>query len=98
MDVNERERLSNVTLRHNIKVEEHCFYCCSTFHSHSKVFNNENNSYAKNECETAPSLQWVVLVTSADKCHLWASSSFNVICCMECYFQDARLSTKTQLK
>jgi hypothetical protein len=23
---------------------EHHFYCCSTFHSHSKVFNNENKS------------------------------------------------------
>ena len=27
--------------------KEHCFHYCSTFHSHSRVFNNEHNSYAK---------------------------------------------------
>jgi hypothetical protein len=31
MDVNEHERLSNITLRH--KVKEQCFYCFSTFQS-----------------------------------------------------------------
>ena len=30
----------HTTLRHN-------WYCCSTFHSHSRVFNNELNSYTK---------------------------------------------------
>jgi len=33
-----------------IKVKEqhfYCFYCCSTFHSHSRVFNNEHNTYPK---------------------------------------------------
>jgi len=44
MDGN-KQRLSNITLKHKIK-EQH-FYCCSTFHSHSRVFNNENNSYTK---------------------------------------------------
>ena len=29
----------------HIKVKEQCFYCCSTFHSHCRVFNNEHNSY-----------------------------------------------------
>jgi len=29
------------------KVKEHLFYCCSTFHSHSRVFNNGHNSYPK---------------------------------------------------
>jgi len=36
MDLNENERLSNFTLRHKIKVKERSFYCCSTFHSHSR--------------------------------------------------------------
>jgi len=26
-------------------VKDQHFYCCSTFHSHSSVFNNEHNSY-----------------------------------------------------
>lgn len=26
-------------------VKDQCFYYCSTFHSHSSVFNNEHNSY-----------------------------------------------------
>ena len=24
--------------------KKQCFYCCSAFHSHSRVFNNEQNS------------------------------------------------------
>ena len=44
MDVNEHERLSNITLKTQIKVKEQCFYCCSTLHCHSKVFNNEDKS------------------------------------------------------
>jgi hypothetical protein len=47
MDVNEHERLSNFTLRHKIKVKEQHFYCFYAYHSHSRVFNNENNSYPK---------------------------------------------------
>ena len=35
MDVNEHERLSNITLRKTqIKVKDQRFYCCSTFQSH----------------------------------------------------------------
>jgi len=34
-------------VRKNMDVNEQCFYCCSTFHSHSRVFNNEQNSYPK---------------------------------------------------
>ena len=47
MDVNEHERLSNITLKTQIQEKEQLSYCRSTFHSHSKVFNNENNSYLK---------------------------------------------------
>jgi hypothetical protein len=42
MDVNEHERLSSITLRQKVK-----YKYCSTFHSHSMVFNNEQNSYPK---------------------------------------------------
>ena len=47
MDVNEHERLFNITLKTQIKVKEHCCYCCSTFHSHKKFFINKHNLYPK---------------------------------------------------
>ena len=48
MDGNEHENLLNFTTpRHKTKTKEQHFYCCSTFHSHSRVFNNEHNSYPK---------------------------------------------------
>ena len=31
----------------HITVREQPFYCCSTFHRHSRIFNNEQNSYHK---------------------------------------------------
>jgi hypothetical protein len=40
MDVNEHERLFNITL----KVKEPRFHCCTAFDSHSKVFNHDNYS------------------------------------------------------
>jgi hypothetical protein len=45
MDVNEHERLSNITLKTQIQVKEQCFYGCSAFNSHSGIYNNEQNSY-----------------------------------------------------
>jgi hypothetical protein len=45
MDVNEHERLSNITLKTQINVNEQRFYYCSMLHSDSRLFNNENNSY-----------------------------------------------------
>jgi len=45
MDVNEDERLFNITLKCKVK-EEH-FYCCFTFHSHSRDFNHEHKSHPK---------------------------------------------------
>jgi len=45
MDVNEHDKLSNITLRHRVKAQ--CFYCWSTFHSQSRVFINDNNSQSK---------------------------------------------------
>jgi hypothetical protein len=40
-----------------IKVKQQCFHCCSTFHSHSKVFNNEHVSYPKMSGKMAPNLK-----------------------------------------
>jgi hypothetical protein len=45
MDVNEYERIPKFNNKTDIKVNEERLYCCSTFHSHSRVFNNEDNSY-----------------------------------------------------
>jgi hypothetical protein len=45
MDVNEYERIPKFNNKTHIKVKEESLYCCSTFHSHSRVFNNEDNSY-----------------------------------------------------
>jgi hypothetical protein len=37
MDVNQHERLSNITLiRHKLK-QRKCLYCCYAFHSHNRV-------------------------------------------------------------
>ena len=55
MDVIEHERLSNITLRHKIKLKNSTFIAVLHF-SHSRVFNNEHNSYQYNESDTAPSL------------------------------------------
>ena len=40
MNVNEYERLTNITFI--CKVEKQRFYCYSTFHSHSRVCNNDS--------------------------------------------------------
>jgi len=47
MDVNEQERLSNITPKTQHQAKEQRCHCCSAFHSHSMVFNNEYNSYPK---------------------------------------------------
>jgi hypothetical protein len=46
MDENEDERLSNFTLGHKLN-NVTALLLLSTFHSHSKVFNNGQNSYPK---------------------------------------------------
>jgi len=51
MDVNGNERLSNIIQKQctliQIRIKEQCFYCCSTFHIHNWIFNNDHNSYPK---------------------------------------------------
>jgi hypothetical protein len=39
MDAKEHERLSNITLKTQIKVKEQRFHCCSTFHMHFEICN-----------------------------------------------------------
>ena len=46
MDINDRENIKLYTLT-QVKAKEQHFYCCSTFHNHSRVFINENNSWPK---------------------------------------------------
>ena len=45
MDFNEHERLSNITLKTQIKVKVQRGYWFATLHSDSSVFNNEHSSY-----------------------------------------------------
>jgi hypothetical protein len=51
-------------LETQIKVKKQCFYCCSTFHSHSRVFNNEQNSYCKMNVKQSVACSWAVRFTS----------------------------------
>ena len=70
-------------LRHILKVKEQHFYCSSIFHSHSRVFNNENNSYLK------VSIKWSLQLTLYFCCltlHLVYLCSFYVIWCVKYYF------------
>ena len=86
MDVIEHERLSNITLRHKIKLKNSTFIAVLHF-SHSKVFNNEQNSYPKMCVKQTLSCNWMVLFTSANIRCIWGSLSFVVLCgCICCYF------------
>ena len=60
---------------HN-KVKEQGFYFCSTFHSHSRVFNDEHNSYPQMSVNWPLAGSWMVLFISADKPYTKASLSF----------------------
>ena len=46
IDVNEHDKSSNLILK-QIKEKLQAFYCRSAFHSDSRVFNNDHNSYPK---------------------------------------------------
>jgi hypothetical protein len=47
-----------------------CFLVDSPFHSHSRVFNIEHNSYPKMSIKQPLDWHWVVLFTSVDKHYL----------------------------
>jgi hypothetical protein len=63
LDVNEYERLSNITLWCKLKLTtEQCFYCCSTLHSRTMVFSNEIYSYSKMSVKRSTILQFSVIL------------------------------------
>ena len=96
-DVYEHERLSNFTLRH--KVNEQPFYCCSTFHSHNRVFYNENTSYPIMSVKRPLDCRWAVLLILTDKSNATSGHLHYVnTWCKEFYFRDAKLSTRKQTK
>jgi hypothetical protein len=40
------------------KINEQRFYCCSTFHSHILVLNNEHNSYSRKNVKWSPEIKY----------------------------------------
>jgi hypothetical protein len=62
MDVNEHERLSNITIRHKWK-QRKCFYCQYAFQSHSKVFINDQFIPLK-WMKWSPAYSCAILLTS----------------------------------
>lgn len=58
-----------------INVKQQCFHCCSTFHS--RVYNNELNSYQKKKKVKWPlACSWVVFFFFLSINYIWASLSF----------------------
>jgi hypothetical protein len=74
--------------------EEHQLYCCSTFHSLGRVFNNGNNPYHKVSMKRSLTCSWAVLLTSVDKRYIWVSLSFwcqlmhKIIVCLSVMFDS----------
>jgi hypothetical protein len=52
------------------KVKEQCFYCCSIFHSHRRVFNNKHNSYPKMSMNQPLTWNWEIHFMSGNKCYI----------------------------
>ena len=78
--VNEHERLSIFTLRHKLK-KRNCFYCCSIFHCHSRVWTNVHNSYPK-MCLYRPQVcSWVLHLFSPSSTNHWLPSTSWRLCC-----------------
>ena len=72
MDVNEHEKLSNLTLR---QAQSTAFI--AVLHFTVTVFNNKHNSYPKMSVKWPPACNWVVLFISVDKWYIWASLWFS---------------------
>ena len=66
MDINEQGRLSTITIKDKFKQRntQRLYWCCA-FHSHSRVFNNDQNSYPKMSEKRSLICSWAVFVTSA---------------------------------
>jgi hypothetical protein len=54
------ETIQHFTSTHIKVTEQHCYWC-STFDSHRRVFNNENNSYPKLSVKLPLVYSWVVV-------------------------------------
>ena len=60
MDVNEHERLTiQLYIWTQTTVKKTVLFCCSTFHNHSRVFSNKNNSYPKMSMKQPLACSWV---------------------------------------
>ena len=61
------------------KVKEQCIYCCSTFHSHIWVLNNEHNSYPHLSAQRPLTCNLIILSTSVVKCLTGATSGAGTV-------------------
>jgi hypothetical protein len=83
-------------LKCNVLVKEHQLYCCSTFHSLGRVFNNGNNPYHKVSMKRSLTCSWAVLLTSVDKRYIWVSLSFWCQLMHKMLLPDSGTSTRKQ--
>ena len=99
MDINEHERLSTITLKHTFKQRntQRLYWCCA-FHSHSRVFNNYQNSYPKMSQKLSLIFSWAVLFTTVGKHNirifvavLFMNVKYSIILKPECSFYFFRL-------
>ena len=74
IDVNEHDKSSNLILK-QIKEKLQTLYCRSAFHSHSRVFNNDHNSYPK------MSVKWHLAIYSLSVCSWFTSLRFLLVSC-----------------
>jgi type IV secretory pathway TraG/TraD family ATPase VirD4 len=93
MDVNDHERLSNIT--QNLGKEQY-FNGSSSFHSHRRVFNNEHISYQTMSVKLPLVSIREVLITSIGKLYIWAALLFGFYLVMKLHFADgcAVINTK----
>jgi len=73
MDVNEHERL-----QHHI-TQKLVLYCCSTFQSHSIVFNTQHNSYPKMSVKQPIACSWEGIFNSVDRHYTRNLCPYNII-------------------
>ena len=83
-----------------MKVKEQYFHCCSTFHIHRRVFNNEHKSYMYYKMSLKQFYAWswaanYYFLFLLLKCYICCS---DFIWCLELYFLDSGLSRRKQNK
>lgn len=90
MDVNENERISNIT---HIKVKEQCFSCCSILDSHSRVFYMQRiQPIAKTSVKRPLACSRAIFFASADLHFIRASYVLDAIWWISFYLPEAGLS------